>query len=181
MATKASVEGGAVSAQTQELTQLREQVAQLSFRLQNLEAVQAVRNTLLDYSHLHDRGLSSELSELFTADAVLNISGYGEDLDTTITGRDAIRDMYAQLDARSNGPPPYKHAITNLRIEVDREQAVASSYLLDWGGEATDRGPGGSMYRDRLERQGDGRWLIKHKRIVCTATLTVDAVSSLPI
>jgi ketosteroid isomerase-like protein len=170
-----------MGAQADELGRLREEVARLTSRLQNLEAVQAVRNTLLDYVHYHDRGLSSELAELFTEDAVLDISGFGDDLDISISGRAAIREMYARLDARSDGPPPYKHAITNLRIEVDGEQAVASSYLLDWGGAATDRGPGGSMYRERLERQDDGRWLIRHKRIVCTAELTVDAVTSLPI
>jgi ketosteroid isomerase-like protein len=171
----------AIDAGAEELGRLRDEIAQLSSRLQELEAVNAVRETLLDYAHCHDRGLSGELAELFTEDAVLDISGFGDDLDTSISGRVAILDMYAQLDARSDGPPPYKHVITNLRIEVDGEQAVASSYLMDWGGAATDRGPGGSMYREQLERQSDGRWLIKHKRIVCTAELTVDAVSSLRI
>ncbi|MBT3623082.1 MAG: nuclear transport factor 2 family protein [Gammaproteobacteria bacterium] len=167
--------------ETQELDQLREEVARLSSRVQDLEAGYAVRETLLDYAHFHDRGLSDELAELFTEDAVLDISGFGAGLDTSITGREAIREMYAQIDARSDGPPPYKHAITNLRIEVDGDQAVTSSYLMDWGGAATDRGPGGGMYRERLERQIDGRWLIKHKRIASTAELTVDAVSSLQI
>lgn len=170
-----------MGAQTEEVDQLREEIARLSSRLEELEAVQAVRETLLNYAHYHDRGLSVQLAALFTEDAVLDISGFGDDLDTSINGRAAIADMYAKLDARSEGPPPYKHAITNLRIEVDGDQAVASSYLLDWGGAATSRGPGGSMYRERLERQSDGRWLIKHKRIVCTAGLTVDAVASLPI
>ncbi len=181
MGKETSAASEAVGAQAEELARLREEVVCLSSRLQKLEAVQAVRQTLLDYTHYHDLGRSRELAQLFTEDAVLDISGYGEDLDTAITGRDAILDMYARLDARSDGPPPYKHAITNLRIEVDGEQAVASSYLLDWGGDATDRGPGGSVYRERLERQNDGRWLIKHKRIVCTAAMTVDAVASLPI
>lgn len=171
----------AIDAETQELDRLRDELARLSARVLELEAVQAVRETLLDYAHYHDRGLSSELAMLFTEDAVLDISGYGTGLDTSITGREAIREMYAQIDARSDGPPPYKHVITNLRIDVDGDQAVTSSYLMDWGGAATDRGPGGGMYRERLERQTDGRWLIKHKCIASTAELTVDAVSSLQI
>jgi ketosteroid isomerase-like protein len=170
-----------MEAQADEIGRLREEVARLGARLQHLEAVQAVRETLLDYAHYHDRGLSGELAELFAEDAVLDISGFGDDLDVSISGRGAIRDMYASLDARSDGPPPYKHAITNLRIEIDGEQALASSYLLDWGGPATDLGPGGSVYRQRLERQSDGRWLITHKRIICTAELTVEAASSLPM
>ena len=171
----------AIDAESQELDRLREEVARLSLRVQELDAAHAVRATLLDYAHYHDRGLSSELAELFTEDAVLDISGFGDGLDTSISGRKAIREMYAQIDARSDGPPPYKHAITNLRIEVDGDQAVTSSYLMDWGGAATDHGPGGGMYRDRLVRQANGRWLIKHKCIASTAEQTVDAVVSLPI
>ena len=168
-----------MAGETHELDDLRllqKEVARLTARVHELEAVQAVRDTLLDYTLYHDRGWSRELAELFTDDAVLDIAGYGPGLDTSISGRAAIREMYAQLDARSDGPPPYKHGITNLRIEVSGDEAVASSYLLDWGGEATDQGPGGGMYRERLARQADGRWLIKHKRIVSTARLTVDAV-----
>lgn len=167
-----------MAAQTQELLELRGEVDRLSRRVEELDALQAVRETLLDYTLYHDRGLSDQLAALFTADAVLDISGFGAGLDTNVQGREAIREMYRQIDARSDGAPPYKHAITNLRIEIDGEQAVASSYLLDWGGEATDRGPGGSMYHERLLKQADGRWLIKHKRIVCTTSLTVDAVLS---
>ena len=170
-----------MGAQTEEIRRLREEVDRLGARLNELDAVHAVRETLLDYVLYHDRGLSDELAALFTADAVLDISGFGDDLDTKIEGREAIRDMYRQLDARSDGPPPYKHAITNLRIEIQGEQALASSYLLDWGGAATEQGPGGSMYHERLLKQTDGRWLIKHKRIVCTANLTVDAVLSVEI
>jgi hypothetical protein len=44
----------------------------------------------------------------------------------------------------------------------------------------TSRFPG-VAYRQRLERQSDGRWLITHKRIICTAELTVEAASSLPM
>ena len=155
---------------------LQKEIGRLTARVHELEAVQAVRDTLLDYTLYHDRGWSRELAELFTEDATLDIAGFGVGLDTSISGRAAIREMYAQIDARSDGPPPYKHGITNLRIGVSEDEATASSYLLDWGGEATDQGPGGGMYRDRLVRQPDGRWLIKHKRIVSTAGLTVDAV-----
>jgi len=167
--------------QTQELRRLYEEVERLSSRLEELDAVNAVRKTLLDYTFYHDRGLSDQLAELFTADAELDIIGFGEDLDTRIEGREAIRNMYRQIDAGSDGPPPYKHVITNLRIDIHGHQAVASSYLLDWGGAATDRGPGGSVYHERLIKQADGRWLIKRKRIVCTANLTVDAVLSVEI
>ena len=181
MEAEAGAGAQAIGAQAHEVARLREEIARLGARLRHLEAVQAVRETLLDYVHYHDRGLSAELAELFAEDAVLDISGFGDDLDVSISGRGAIRGMYASLDARSDGPPPYKHAITNLRIEIDGEQALASSYLLDWGGPATDLGPGGSVYRQRLERQSDGRWLITHKRIICTAELTVEAASSLPM
>ena len=157
---------------TEEIHQLREEVARLRAQVEELDANRAVRETLLDYAFHHDRGLS---------DAVLDITGFGDGLDTKTEGREAIRNMYRQIDARSDGPPPYKHGITNLRIEIQGEQALTSSYLLDWGGVATDLGPGGSIYHERLIKQADGQWLIKHKRIVCTKNLTVDAVLSVDI
>ena len=170
-----------MTTQAQELERLRAELDALSARLDELQAVQAVRNVLIDYTLYHDRGLSRELAELFTNDAVLDIAGFGADLDTSITGRNAIREMYQQIDARSSGPPPHKHAITNLRIDVQGDGAIASSYLLDWGGAPTAAGPGGSIYHDRLEKQSDGRWLIKHKRIICTAEITVNAVLSVDV
>ena len=170
-----------MTTQAQELQKLQTEVDALSARLNELHAVQTVRNVLIDYTLYHDRGMSQELAELFTEDAVLDIAGFGADLDTSLTGRNAIREMYQQIDARSSGPPPHKHAITNLRIDVRGEAAIASSYLLDWGGTPTAAGPGGSIYHDRLEKQSDGRWLIKHKRIICTAEITVDAVLSVNV
>ena len=105
-----------MTGQAQELSELRGEVERLSLRVAELDAMQAVRETVLDYVVYHDRGLSDQLADLFTDDALLEISGFGDDLDTRIEGRAAIREMYRQIDARSAGPPPYKHAITNLRI-----------------------------------------------------------------
>lgn len=166
---------------TDELGELRDEIQRLTTRITELEALHAVRETLLNYTLCHDRGHSNELAALFTEDAKLDISGFGENLDTSLSGREAIRQMYQQIDGRSGGPPPHKHAIANLRIAIDGDEATAHSYLLDWGGAPTEHGPGGSMYHERLQRQPDGRWLIKHKRIVCTAELTVDAVLSFTI
>ncbi len=111
--------------QTQELRRLYEEVERLSSRLEELDAVNAVRETLQDYAFYHDRGLSDQLAELFTADAELEIIGFGEGLDTKIEGREAIRNMYRQIDAGFDGPPPCKHVITNLRIDIHGHQAVA--------------------------------------------------------
>jgi len=170
-----------MAGQEQELRELRGEIDKLNLRVAELDAKQAVRQTVLDYVVYHDRGLSDQLADLFTDDALLEISGFGDDLDTRVEGREAIRAMYRQVDARSAGPPPYKHAITNLRIEIQGDEAVASSYLLDWGGGAGENGPGGSMYHERLVKQADGRWRIRRKRIVSTANLTVDAVLSVDV
>jgi ketosteroid isomerase-like protein len=167
-----------VRTQRKKLRALRKELRVLDSRLSEHEAAGKIRNTLLDYTLYHDRGLSDQLAELFTDDAVLDISGYGARLDTSLKGRAAIRAMFQQVDGRTGAPPPHKHAITNLRIKINGTKALASSYLLDWGGAATEEGPGGSMYHDRLQQQSDGRWLIKHKRIICTSQVTVDAVLS---
>ena len=161
----------------QEIRELREQVAALSAEVSRLRDLESVQRTLYDYCHYHDRGMSDETADLFTEDATLEILGYGEHLDTTLNGREAIRAMYTRLDSRWGGPPPSKHVITNSRIELDGDEAVVISYLAI-GGEKNEKGPGGGLYHERLRRESDGRWRFAHKKIIETSGMTVDAAVS---
>ena len=169
-----------MSSSTDSVEELAKRVEALSREVERLSACGGVRATIMNYTLAHDRGQSDNVAALFTEDAVLEISGYGERLDTVLKGREAIRDMYRALDGKHDGPPAYKHVITNDRIEVDGDEAVAITYL-DWGGPPTDRGPGGGLYHERLRRCEDGRWRFAHKRIVSTSSQTVDAAISVKI
>ena len=152
-------------------------VQKLEARIQELEAMEAVRTTILNYALAHDRGQSDVVADLFTEEAVLDIAGYGPDLDTSIKGREGIRAMYTALDAKYRNNPPFKHMITNCHITIeghDGNEAVAVTYLAEWGGPKTDSGPGGGLYHDRLRLEDDGQWRFAHKRIISTSTQTID-------
>ena len=69
----------------QDLTEARDQLQTLTARINELDARDAVRNTLLDYTLCHDLGLSEALAALFTEDATVEITGFGKRLDTSIT------------------------------------------------------------------------------------------------
>ena len=150
----------------------------LETRIRELESTEAVRRTIIDYAIAHDRGMSDTVADLFTEDAALDIAGYGPDLDTTIHGRDAIRAMYRALDEKYDNDPPFKHMITNCQISIDGDEAVAVTYLAEWGGPKTDEGPGGGLYQDRLRREPGGVWRFAHKRIIATSKQTVDQALS---
>lgn len=153
---------------------LKARVERLEVRIQELEAIEGVRSTILAYALAHDRGQSNAVAELFTEHARLDIAGYGPDLDTSIEGREEIRAMYTALDAKYANNPPFKHMVTNCHVTLEGEMAVAITYLHEWGGPRTETGPGGGLYQDRLRRESDGRWLFAHKRIISTSTQTVD-------
>ena len=154
--------------------ELEELIERLESRIGELEAIEGVRSTILDYALAHDRGQSDAVADLFTQDARLDIAGYGEDLDTTVHGRDAIRAMYTALDINYANNPPFKHMVTNCHVTVDGVDAVAITYLNELGGPKTDMGPGGGLYQDRLRLEADGRWRFAHKRSVATSTQTVN-------
>jgi uncharacterized protein (TIGR02246 family) len=146
----------------------------LEARIDQLESVEAVRSTILEYVLAHDRGQSDRVADLFSEGARLDITGYGPELDTSIDGREAIRAMYTAIDAKYANNPPFKHMITNCHVTLAGDRAVAITYLDEWGGPQTDNGPGGGLYHDRLRREADGVWRFEHKRIISTSGQTVD-------
>ena len=151
-------------------------VEELEARVQELEAYEGVRRTIADYLLFHDLpGVVDQLVDLFTEDATLEISGYGEAIEGTLVGREAIRGLYGGIEEHMvKGPPTYKHITTNLRIVLEGEnEAVATQYLLEMGGPQTEKGPGGGLYQERLRREEDGRWRFTKKRIIATSQQSV--------
>jgi ketosteroid isomerase-like protein len=156
------------------INDLTEHVEKLEARIRELEAIEGVRATILRYALAHDRGQSEAVANLFTDDARLEIVGFGSGLDTALSGREAIRKMYHAVDGRFDHNPPSKHVVTNCVISVAGNEAKAITYLDELGGPKTERGPGGSIYQDRLLYNSDGGWRFAHKRIVATSSQTVN-------
>ena len=149
-------------------------IEEMEARLKELEAYEAIRNTIADYLFFMDQpGTGEDIIGLFTEDAVLEISGYGEAIEGTLDGRDAIAGLYRRIKPPDGPPGAGKHITTNLRITLDGEnEAVATQYLAI-GGDPTDKGPGGGIYQERLRLEPDGRWRFTKKRIITTVERSV--------
>ena len=121
---------------------------ELQDRVEYLEAVEGARRTILEYLLLHDLpGKVEPLIDLFAEDATLEISGYGETIEGTLNGRQAIGDLSRRLDSNMEGPATFKHVTTNSYIEITGDEATSISYL-DIAGPATERGPAGASTRN---------------------------------
>ncbi len=151
-------------------------IEELEQRVKYLEAVEGVRRTVYEYLLMHDiPNVVETLISLFTEDATLDISGYGESLEGRLVGREAIGGLYRRLE--SGGVFSGKHSTTNVHIEVDGDEATVISYLDVGTGPKPGVAPGGGIYQERLRREDDGRWRFVHKRIIGTGEQTVhDAI-----
>ena len=150
-------------------------VEKLEARVKELEAYEGVRRTVADYLLFHDLpDMADQLIALFAEDATLEISGYGEAIEGTLVGREAIGGLYGGIHEPGRPPPTYKHVTTNLRVTLDGDdEAVVTHYLLEMGGPQTEQGPGGGLYQERLRREADGRWRFTKKRIIATSHQSV--------
>jgi hypothetical protein len=126
-----------------------------------LQAREAIRDTVAAYTHAGDGYRLDDLASLFTDDGVLEVRGR-----EPAKGRAAI---VASLTAPPAPPGHFvRHFVANIRFEeLTPEQARIASYFavltpagLDhWG-----------RYRDELVPVGV-RWLFRHRRV------TVDAAA----
>ncbi len=149
-------------------------IEELEKRVEYLEAAEGVRRTVYEYLLLHDiPNVVETLISLFTEDAILDISGYGESLEGRLTGREEIGGLYRRLE--EGGIFSGKHSTTNVQIEIDGDEATVISYLEVGTGPVPGIAPGGGIYQERLRREDDGRWRFVHKRIIGTGEQTVYA------
>ena len=156
-------------------------IEEMEARLKELEAYEAIRNTIADYLFFMDQpGTAEDIIGLFTEDAILEISGYGEAIEGTLEGRDAIAGLYRGIKPPDGPPGPGKHITTNLRIKLEGEKEAVATQYLAIGGDATEKGPGGGIYQERLRREADGRWRFTKKRIITTVERTVTEAFASP-
>jgi hypothetical protein len=124
-----------------------------------LMAREMIRETIVRYAHLADRGRIDELVELFLEDATLEAGDAAP-----ARGRAEIRAFFLGTGKRlaaATTRPLLRHHVSNILVVLEgREAATAESYFLA----VTERGPDHwGRYRDRLVAR-DGRWLFQHRR-----------------
>jgi ketosteroid isomerase-like protein len=138
-------------------------------RLRRLEDVQDVRDTLSLYASTIDYGDDDAWLDCFTADASVDIryrqpgarprlaQGTQTESGVLHCGREQLIAFKA---GHTRAPQHWhKHLIANVEVDVDGDQASASSYLLrsdETDGAIRIRTFG--RYRDRLVRCPDQRW-----------------------
>jgi uncharacterized protein (TIGR02246 family) len=124
-----------------------------------LEAREAIRETIAQYAHHADAGRFAELADLFANDGVLEVRG-----EAPLAGRTAIRDYLVGVGAALSDAttvPLIRHHVTSLSIDVvDRSEARAESYFLAITEHGLDHW---GRYRDAFVR-ADDRWLFAHRR-----------------
>jgi hypothetical protein len=138
----------------------------MAARLQRLEDLEDVRGAVLAYCNRIDAFDMVGLADVFTTDAVLDLTGLARAFDGTYVGRTAIIDDFY---ARSAVPPagddaPLRvmtgHLTTNMQIELDGDEATTISYFFEIVDDLVLIG----TYQHLLRREPD-RWRFAKLRI----------------
>lgn len=136
--------------------------------LDELQAREAIRQTMAAYTMAGDRLREDEFVAVFTQDAVLESEHVAAADLFRYEGRDAIRQWIARwrhppADAgRAHRASFVRHHLSTCHIELTGpDSARARTYWVAY----TDIGPDhGGQYLDDFRRNED-RWLIAHRRI----------------
>lgn len=122
-------------------------------------ARERIRDLVMRYAQLVDRGRLDEVVLLFAEDATLEAG----DLPAA-HGRAAIRAVFANVGARlgETSGAYIRHHVSSLTIEVESPAAAtAASYFLAVGPRGPDHW---GRYRDRLVCVGE-QWLLRERRV----------------
>lgn len=141
-------------------------LSDLAARVQRLEDLEAVRATWLDYCNRLDAFDFKALSDVFTEDGTVEISGLAQSLDGAYQGRRAIiDDFYAKTATPGSQDTPLRlmtgHISTNMQIELDNDEATTLAYFFEI---VDDNLVLIGTYQHRMRRDPD-RWRIAHLRI----------------
>lgn len=120
-----------------------------------LEDRLAITELVSLHGHLVDDGSLDRLEELFTPDAVYDLTGFGQE---PLFGVAAIRDAGWALGAAN----PVAHHVTNVVVtaSADGRAQVRSKGL----GIKADGSCGSVTYDDTVVRTADG-WRISHRKV----------------
>jgi ketosteroid isomerase-like protein len=137
----------------------------------------AIRELLERYMRYNDDGALDRVVALFADDAIYQVTG------NVLRGHRDIREFLGRSGAFTDGRPVwtepgelYKqprsvHLISSPIIDVDGDEATAESDFVVINRDADGRAYTSLVgrYRDQLQRQPDGRWLIAKRTGVSVA------------
>lgn len=130
------------------------------FDLQQLSDRAAIGDVIVRYALAYDNHDDDMLASCFTDDAKAEYAG---GLKIEGGGR-AIAEFLRNLGNSATRPGPMaRHFITNIVIDVDGDDATASSYGVAYRPGPESTAPvniRGLRYSDRLVRDRDGEWRI---------------------
>ena len=150
----------------------------------SFEDVREITDLIVDYAACLDEGCVDQVAEMF-ADARMTIRFEGR-VVVDVLGAEAVRDLLSRSHAMHDGLPSTHHVTTNIRVQIDGDQAIARSYVT-----LMQAAPGFPLqvvscgvYRDRFRRSATG-WRfserISEARLVgdLSRRLAADALPSL--
>lgn len=137
---------------------------------------QLIGETISRYGYHYDAGELDDFVELFTSDAVVDITPDPGYFALPLRGREAIRQAYKDRLTEVLATAQRRHVQTNSVIhELTNDRARVSTFLTVFstpsGGGAEIRGTG--VYKDVLVRD-DARWLIAERRLTLDGFLPAD-------
>ncbi len=144
----------------------------LLVRMQRLEDLEAIRRTWHDYMISLDSRAWTELADVFTDDAVVEMIGLdflrsGADGTYAGGGEAIVRDFYnAVTGQRTPAPNPVAtgHNGSNLSIDLDGDEATTSAYFWEIVAESVLLV---GTYQHRFRRDPD-HWRMAYLRIKVT-------------
>jgi hypothetical protein len=147
---------------------MAENIEELTQRIQRMEDMDGVRRTFVDYLIHFDSRRYDKLAQVFTEDAILEMVGLAPVLpgDGTYHGRKSIMSDF--FGSRVKKTARTGHFGTNLRVELDRDEATSVAYFWEIipGIDGKHHILVGT-YQHRMRRERD-RWRIAYLRISVT-------------
>ncbi|MBV9661667.1 MAG: nuclear transport factor 2 family protein [Acidimicrobiales bacterium] len=126
-----------------------------------------IRNLLARLAQVTDTGEIDEYLDCFTADAVLEVPP-----GPPFEGRAALeqRARSTREEGRLGPGSHVRHALTTIVVTVDGDEATSRSVwqLIKVTGSGPELMRIGE-YRDRLRRDGDGRWRLANRQLLAEA------------
>jgi hypothetical protein len=130
------------------------------------DAYESIRKLCFTYTFALDEGDFERVAEVLAAAELRMV--WREFDDRTVTGREEIRDFYADQVLTYDRNPRTRHVISNQLIEIDEAAATATSRayftLLQAPADGGFALVGGGQYHDGFAKR-DGVWEFRRKTI----------------
>lgn len=151
-------------------------IERLMERVLRLEDMEAIRHTWRDYCMRLDSEDWAALGDIFTEDAVLEMSGLeslGSGFDGTYRGRKTIIEEFyiPSVTQASDGSPMTGHLSTNMQIDLHGDEATTLAYFFEI---VANNLILIGTYQHRLRREPD-RWRFAFLRISIRYTARIEA------